>query len=317
MSHREELLHMGSIQNCCREAFTGGEEALRTALMQMYREGFADSVSVPGANERFADRLLLVQREYRSQLEHWQRDAGGWLRSLPDALPPEEQQLLACGLMTAAAAFYAPLWQQERSRELIRLRAAQPAPREDVLKTLETFAAMPMEPVFFTGRALPEMTPSQTGIASGLLGMLAYIACKKDRPRDISPEISFDAVCLLSCACTHALCRDDLQGGTAVGAILACCCMHTPLWAAMEGCMCSLPALGLLLTDTLKSLCHMLLPMPGTRRRLSEAARNYSFDTHWMPLLEKGGEPAAAAPEKRVRTGEQQPQTQREGARNQ
>lgn len=230
------------LRRLCRDALEDSA-SLETALEELYCRGFSDAPHIEGAQQHFARRAVQMRREYARQLESFRQDSEAWEQAQLETVPDPDQ--LVCATTALAARLHAEPEEEVRCSRLLETRMQSPCSPEENKQLLHRFVTTPMTGLFSFG-SIPELLRRQLPQAAELLAMGSYARLKHSA--DLSPELSFDAVCILSSAVVEVLCGDSRkarqsQEAAVVAGVMAAEYMHVFEWEVLRQCMRCLPEL--------------------------------------------------------------------------
>jgi len=301
MNQQKKLLNQEPVRRACREGLEN-EGSLTAALELLFREGMKDAALLPGAEQSFARRALEMYDEFQRQLAACHEAPEAWLRKQAAECGGEDARLLAGG----AAVMAAEMYKGEDEPYMDRLPARLDAEREagDPVRMLDQFGKTPLQELFLTWRSYPLLDERKRKAAACMLAVLSYVEIKNGADCDMAPDLSFDSVCMMSCAVTEAMCRpekevrdrhgersaaDYAQSIAAVCGVMCSQYLWVDVMAVCVGCMRSLiRGVGYFFRG-LSTLLSGISPEEEGHVEVKAPTQVYDFDAHWEQLLRQPG----------------------------
>lgn len=262
LKYIEQLLSQPEIRDLAHDVQDGNKE-IHELLQELYRRGFTDVPVWEDADKLFSRRVLEVQEVFSDKQESYSVSEGDWvMRELAEAEDPEQ---FACALGILAAELYGDETEKAAVRDCFSAHmedgSGLKASSGELVRTL---MGTGMSALFSGGYAADGLSGYLLGNVSAVLAMTSYVAIKRGFLPGIHPEVSLDAVSVLSRGLTGVLCETD--GSSAektafVSAALAARWMHVRDWGVLSGCMRSLPRLsGQVMGELLRPVLKTIAP---------------------------------------------------------
>lgn len=317
LQYVEQLLSQSEIQELARDVRDGNKE-IDALLQELYRRGFTDVPTWENAEKLFSRRVMEVQKEFSDKLASYRGNELGWV--VGELAEVEDPEQLACALGILAAQLHgdetekAAVW--NCFSEYMENGSGLGASAGELVQTL---MGMGMSALFTGGYTAAEASGYLLGDVSAVLAMASYVAIKRGFLPGIHPEVSLDAVAVLSRGLTGGLCAEDRSGaeGTAfVSAALAARWMHVRDWSVLSSCMRCLPRLseqvmGEILRPVLKTMVPEAsvrwkrLPVPKKDIRPLTALLDLGLPAKQTRELQNKPSPAAVTAEREGKTKSQ------------
>lgn len=226
------MLEREQVRQACDRALEHPGQ-LQEALEIIWRESFPDSGELAAV---FAERAMAMYDELKQQLAACGENSEAWLKAQMEEAGRDEKH--AAAILAGICAMAAALHKDGDAASVKELAASLEGAcqAERISAMMNEYWQTPLQDLFFTWRDYPLLNEAQQRSAACLLAMLVYGAAKNNPAHEIAPDVSFDAVCILSGAAAEIRCRPEEDVRQELGAETA---SYARMTAAVCGLLCT------------------------------------------------------------------------------